>query len=91
MVQVVTFVKSVGIHGMACVLQMPYSLNNFYVGWGAECRHNQQLLHEIEILPPELQKQKQLLKKRTVGEYRDKIVIHDDFDTPLPDDFWLGE
>ncbi|WP_394754197.1 hypothetical protein [Crenothrix sp.] len=38
MVQVVTFVKSVGIHGMACVLQIPYSLNNFYVGWCTECR-----------------------------------------------------
>jgi hypothetical protein len=66
--------------------------------------HGQQLLHEIEILPPELQKQvsdfvvflrkqqqKQLVKKRTVGEYKDKIVIHEDFDEPLGDDFWLGE
>jgi hypothetical protein len=66
--------------------------------------HGQQLLHEIEILPPELQKQvadfviflrkqhlKQLIKKRTVGEYKDKIVIHEDFDEPLGDDFWLGQ
>ena len=66
--------------------------------------HGQQLLHEIEILPPELQKQvsdfvvflrkqqqKQLVKKRTVGEYKDKIVIHEDFDEPLGDDFWSGE
>ncbi len=66
--------------------------------------HGQQLLHEIEILPPELQKQvsdfviflrkqqqKQLVKKRTVGEYKGKIVIHDNFDEPLGDDFWLGE
>ena len=50
--------------------------------------HSQQLLHEIEILPPELQKQvsdfvvflrrqqqKQQIKKRTVGEYADKISI----------------
>jgi len=66
--------------------------------------HGQQLLHEIEILPPELQKQvsdfviflrkqqqKQLIKKRTVGEYKGKIVIHEDFDEPLGDDFWLGD
>jgi len=65
---------------------------------------SQQLLHEIEILPVELQKQvfdfvtflrrqqqKQANKSRTVGEYRGKIVIHDDFDAPLPDEFWLGE
>ncbi|MCF7964343.1 MAG: DUF2281 domain-containing protein [Methylobacter tundripaludum] len=65
--------------------------------------HSQRLLEEIEILPPELQKQvsdfvaflrkqqNQLIKKRTVGEYKDKIVIHEDFDEPLEDDFWLGE
>ena len=53
--------------------------------------HSQQLLHEIEVLPPELQKQvsdfvlflrkqqlKQEDKKRTVGEYAGKIVIHDE-------------
>jgi hypothetical protein len=66
--------------------------------------HGQQLLQEIEFLPLELQKQvsdfviflrkqqqKQLIKKRTVGEYKNKIVIHDDFDEPLGDNFWLGE
>ena len=66
--------------------------------------HGQQLLHEIEILPPELQKkvsdfvvflrkqqQKQFVKKRTVGEYKDKIVIHEDFDESLGNDFWLGK
>jgi hypothetical protein len=66
--------------------------------------HGQQLLQEIEILPPELQKQvsdfvvflrkqqqKQFIKKRTVGEYKNKIFIHEDFDEPLGDDFWLGE
>ena len=65
---------------------------------------SQQLLHEIEVLPPDLQKQvtdfvvflrkqqiRQLRKKRTVGEYKGKIIIHDDFNEPLPDDFWLGE
>jgi hypothetical protein len=66
--------------------------------------HGQQLLQEIEILPPELQKQvsdfvvflrtqqqKQVLKTRTVGEYIGKIITHDDFNEPLPDDFWVGE
>ena len=66
--------------------------------------HGQQLLQEIEILPPELQKQvsdfvvflrkqqqRQVRKNRTVGEYKGKIIIHDDFNEPLPDDFWLGE
>ncbi len=65
--------------------------------------NSQQLVHEFEVLPPELQKQvfdfvsflrkqqQQLVKKRTVGEYRDKIRIADDFDAPLGDDFWLGQ
>lgn len=64
----------------------------------------QHLLKKINILPPELQKkvvdfiaflhaqqQKQTLTKRTVGEYKHQIIIHDDFDEPLPDQFWLGE
>lgn len=64
----------------------------------------QRLIQEIEILPPELQKQvsdfvlflrkqhqKQMPKKRTVGEYHDKIIIHENFDEELPDEFWLGK
>ncbi|ALG66482.1 DUF2281 domain-containing protein [Beggiatoa leptomitoformis] len=64
--------------------------------------YSQKLLHEIEVLPPELQKQvydfvlflrnqQRIVQKRTVGEYQDKIVMHEDFDAPLSDDFWLGE
>lgn len=66
--------------------------------------NSQQLAHEVEVLPPELQKQvfdfvaflrkqqlRQQLTKRTVGEYRDKIRITDSFDEPLGDDFWLGQ
>ena len=73
-----------------------------YTNWRM-LMHSQQLLNEIEILPPELQKQvsdfvlflrkqqqKQLIKQRTVGEYSDQIVIHDDFNDALPDEFWLG-
>lgn len=65
---------------------------------------NQQLLHNIESLPPDLQKevgdfvdflrQKYPSPKaklpRTVGEYRQQIVMHDDFNQALDDDFWLG-
>lgn len=29
--------------------------------------------------------------RRTFGEYRGKIWIADDFDDPLPDEFWLGD
>lgn len=34
---------------------------------------------------------KQKTKQRSVGEYAGKIVIHDDFDDPMPDSFWLGD
>lgn len=27
---------------------------------------------------------------RIFGEYRGQIWVSDDFDTPLPDDFWIG-
>ena len=66
--------------------------------------NSQQLVHEFEVLAPELQKQvfdfvaflrkqqlQQHISKRTVGEYRDKIHIASDFDAPLGDDFWLGQ
>ncbi|MDM8541219.1 hypothetical protein QUF90_09030 [Desulfococcaceae bacterium HSG9] len=29
--------------------------------------------------------------KRTFGEYIGKIEMSDDFNAPLPDDFWTGE
>ena len=66
--------------------------------------HGQLLLQKIETLPIELQrqvsdfviflhkqKQKQCIRKRTVGEYKNKIIIHEDFNEPLTDDFWFGE
>ncbi len=31
------------------------------------------------------------VRKRTVGEYKGKIHIADDFDAPLGDEFWLGK
>ena len=66
--------------------------------------NSQQLVHEFEVLAPELQKQdfdfvaflrkqqiQQQLSKRSVGEYQNKIHIADDFDAPLGDDYWLGQ
>ena len=29
--------------------------------------------------------------RRTFGQYRGEIWIADDFDDPLPDEFWLGD
>lgn len=29
-------------------------------------------------------------RQRTIGEYVGKIEMSDDFDAPLPDEFWLG-
>ena len=29
-------------------------------------------------------------RERVFGQYRGKIHISDDFDAPLPDEFWLG-
>ncbi len=64
----------------------------------------QQLLKDIEVLPPELQRQvfdfvaflrkqqaRQNPKRRTVGEYAGQIFMSDDFNAHLGDDFWLGE
>ena len=65
---------------------------------------NQQLLQNIESLPPDLQKEvgdfvdflrqkyppPTAKQQRTVGEYRQQIVMHADFDQTLDDDFWLG-
>ncbi len=65
--------------------------------------NTQQLIHEFEVLPPDLQKQvfdfvhflkkqqQTAVKRRTVGEYIGKIRIAEDFDEPLGDDFWLGQ
>lgn len=29
--------------------------------------------------------------KRVFGQYRGKLKMSDDFDAPLPDDFWFGK
>lgn len=64
---------------------------------------NQQLLQDIASLPPDLQKEvgdfvdflrqkypSQTQQRRTTGEYRQQIIVHDSFNQPLDDDFWLG-
>ncbi len=64
--------------------------------------NTQQLIHEFEVLPPDLQKQvfdfvhflkkqQTSVKQRTVGEYIGKIRIAEDFDESLGDGFWLGQ
>ena len=35
--------------------------------------------------------QSDLKKLRTFGQFQGQIQICDDFDAPLPDEFWLGE
>ena len=54
--------------------------------------NTEQLIHEVEILVPDLQKQqkKGTVKQRTIGEYQGKVHVSDDFDELLGDDFWLG-
>ncbi|MBA3872480.1 MAG: toxin-antitoxin (TA) system antitoxin [Anaerolineae bacterium] len=34
---------------------------------------------------------KKLSRKQLAGLFRGAMVIHDDFDEPLPDNFWLGD
>ena len=34
---------------------------------------------------------KKLSRKQLTGLFPDSMVMHDDFDEPLPDNFWLGD
>jgi len=34
---------------------------------------------------------KKLSRKQLAGLFPDAMVMHDDFDEPLPDSFWLGD
>lgn len=47
-----------------------------------------------EVLLKDINTRKTKLKgisqERTFGEYIGKIEMSDDFDAPLPDEFWLG-
>ncbi|MGB3559563.1 MAG: DUF2281 domain-containing protein [Geitlerinemataceae cyanobacterium] len=47
-----------------------------------ECSLQQQTLGEV--VPS-------LSKPRVFGQYRGQIWMSDDFNDPLPDEFWLGE
>lgn len=42
------------------------------------------VLYEQETLKPGA------AGKRRFGQFRDELVIADDFDAPLPENFWLG-
>ena len=44
----------------------------------------EQLINDVEILAPDLQKQQQkcTVKQKTIGEYQGKIYVSNDFDAP---------
>lgn len=44
----------------------------------------------VAKLIPLSQSSAQKAQARTFGEYKGQIWVSDDFDAPLPDDFWLG-
>lgn len=49
------------------------------------------LLKDIEAREAESIRHSEIPDKRTFGEYIGKIAMSDDFNAPLPDEFWLGE
>ncbi len=53
--------------------------------------HDQAYLAKIILEDTDTEKYPENSSKRTVGEYIGKIKISDDFNDPLPDEFWLGE
>jgi len=53
--------------------------------------HDQVYLAKMFFEYTDTEKYHEISSKRTVGEYIGKIKISDDFNDPLPDEFWLGE
>ncbi|MCC5627772.1 DUF2281 domain-containing protein [Nostoc sphaeroides] len=51
----------------------------------------QQVLDFVEFLAQKYAQPQQPPQKRVLGLNQDKIWISDDFNKPLPDEFWLGE
>ncbi|MEH2243957.1 type II toxin-antitoxin system VapB family antitoxin [Nostoc sp.] len=51
----------------------------------------QQVLDFVEFLAQKYAQPQQPPQKRVLGLNQDKIWISDDFNDPLPDEFWLGE
>lgn len=46
-------------------------------------RANKPLIRLVPLEPPR--------KKRVFGLHKGEVWVSDDFDEPLPDEFWLGE
>ncbi len=51
----------------------------------------QQVLDFVEFLAQKYAQPQQAPQKRVLGLNQDKIWMSDDFNEPLPDEFWLGE
>ncbi|MEH2376357.1 type II toxin-antitoxin system VapB family antitoxin [Nostoc sp.] len=51
----------------------------------------QQVLDFVEFLAQKYVQPQQTPQKRVLGLNQGKIWISDDFNDPLPDEFWLGE
>ncbi len=46
---------------------------------------------EVEVVIVINAKKKRTAQERPIGHYAGKMKMSDDFDAPLPDEFWLGE
>lgn len=51
----------------------------------------QQVLDFVEFLTQKYAQPEQTRKKRVLGLNRGKYRMSDDFNNPLPDEFWLGK
>ncbi|PHM09348.1 type II toxin-antitoxin system VapB family antitoxin [Nostoc sp. 'Peltigera malacea cyanobiont' DB3992] len=51
----------------------------------------QEVLDFVEFLVQKYTQPQRPPQKRVLGLNQDKIWISDDFNDPLPDEFWLGE
>lgn len=54
-------------------------------------QQQQQVLDFVEFLAQKYAQPKLTQKKRVLGLNRGKYWMSDDFNDPLPDEFWLGE
>lgn len=50
-----------------------------------------QVLDFVEFLVQKYPQPQQLLQKRVLGLNQGEVCMSDDFNDPLPDEFWLGE
>ncbi len=53
--------------------------------------HQQKVLDFVEFLAQKYTQPEQIPEQRILGLNQGEIWMSDDFNDPLPDDFWLGE